>query len=40
MQAAGQQQFMTFQKERMKDLLKQADLITEAINITQTHVRA
>ncbi len=35
MQAAGQQQFLTFQKERMKDLLKQADLMTEAINITQ-----
>jgi RND superfamily putative drug exporter len=35
MQAAGQQQFLTFQNERMKDLLKQADLITEAINLTQ-----
>jgi RND superfamily putative drug exporter len=35
MQAAGQQQFLTFQKERMKDLLKEADLITEAINVTQ-----
>jgi putative drug exporter of the RND superfamily len=35
MQAAGQQQFLVFQKERMKDLLKQADLITEAINTTQ-----
>jgi RND superfamily putative drug exporter len=35
MQAAGQQQFITFQKERMKDLLKQADLISEAISITQ-----
>ncbi|ORW33412.1 hypothetical protein AWB91_07505 [Mycobacterium paraense] len=35
MQAAGQQQFLTFQRERMKDLLKQADLITEAINVTQ-----
>ncbi len=35
MQAAGQQQFLTFQRERMKDLLKQADLISEAINVTQ-----
>ena len=35
MQAAGQQQFLVFQKERMNDLLKQADMITEAINITQ-----
>ena len=35
MQAAGQQQFLVFQKARMKDLLKQADLITEAINTTQ-----
>jgi RND superfamily putative drug exporter len=35
MQAAGQQQFLVFQKERMKDLLKQADMITEAINVTQ-----
>ncbi|WP_068184477.1 RND family transporter [Mycobacterium sp. UM_CSW] len=35
MQAAGQQQFLTFQRARMNDLLKQADLISEAINITQ-----
>ena len=35
MQAAGQQQFLTFQKARMNDLLKQADMITDAINITQ-----
>ena len=35
MQAAGQQQFMVFQTERMKDLLKQADSMTEAINTTQ-----
>ena len=35
MQAAGQQQFITFQKARMNDLLKQADMITDAINITQ-----
>ncbi|OBI10931.1 hypothetical protein A5712_10890 [Mycobacterium sp. E2327] len=35
MQAAGQQQFLTFQKERMKDLLKQADMMTDAINVTQ-----
>ncbi|OBI80414.1 RND family transporter [Mycobacterium sp. 1245805.9] len=35
MQAAGQQQFLTFQRARMNDLLKQADLITEAINVTQ-----
>ncbi len=35
MQSAGQQQFLTFQKERMKDLLKQADMIADAINITQ-----
>ena len=34
-QGAGQQQFITFQNARMKDLLKQADLITEAINLTQ-----
>ncbi len=35
MQAAGQQQFLVFQKARMKDLLKQVDLLTEAINVTQ-----
>ena len=35
MEAAGQQQFLVFQKERMKDMLKQADLLTESINITQ-----
>jgi RND superfamily putative drug exporter len=35
MQAAGQQQFLVFQRERMKDLLKQVDLLTEAINVTQ-----
>ena len=35
MQAAGQQQFLVFQNERMHDLLKQADLMTEAINTTQ-----
>ncbi len=35
MQAAGQQQFLVFQKARMNDLLKQVDLITEAINTTQ-----
>jgi RND superfamily putative drug exporter len=35
MQVASQQQFVVFQKERMKDLLKQADMITESINLTQ-----
>ena len=35
MEAAGQQQFLVFQKERLKDMLKQADLLTESINITQ-----
>ena len=35
MQAAGQQQFLVFQKERMNDLLRQADIMTEAINTTQ-----
>lgn len=35
MQAAGQQQFLVFQQERMKDMLKQADLLTESINVTQ-----
>ena len=35
MQAAGQQQFLVFQKARMNDLLKQADLLTETINTTQ-----
>lgn len=35
MQGASQQQFVTFQRARMKDLLKQADMITEAINVTQ-----
>ena len=35
MQQAGQQQFMHFQKARMDDLLKQADLLTEALNIMQ-----
>ncbi|OBG36915.1 RND family transporter [Mycobacterium sp. E3198] len=35
MQAAGQQQFLFFQKARMKDMLKQADMLTEAINITR-----
>ncbi|MGO9100022.1 MAG: RND family transporter, partial [Mycobacterium sp.] len=35
MQAAGQQQFLTFQRERMKDLLKEADMLTESINVMQ-----
>ncbi|ORV84750.1 hypothetical protein AWC11_21345 [Mycobacterium interjectum] len=35
MQVAGQQQFMFFQKERLKDMLKQADMLAEAINITR-----
>lgn len=33
MQQAGQQQFMHFQNARMDDLLKQADMLTEALNI-------
>jgi len=35
MQGAGQQQFLFFQKARLKDMLKQADMLAEAINITQ-----
>ncbi len=35
MQQAGQQQFMHFQKERMNDMLKQADALEETINIMQ-----
>ena len=35
MEASGQQQFLVFQKERLKDMLKQADMLTESINITQ-----
>ncbi len=35
MQVASQQQFVVFQKERMKDLLKQADMLTESINVTR-----
>ena len=35
MQNAGQQQFMEFQKDRMNDLLKQADEMAETINIMQ-----
>ncbi len=35
MESAGQQQFLVFQKERLKDMLKQADLLTESINTTQ-----
>ncbi|MCV7089266.1 MMPL/RND family transporter [Mycobacterium interjectum] len=35
MQVAGQQQFLFFQKERLKDMLKQADMLAEAINITR-----
>ncbi|NOP94906.1 MULTISPECIES: RND family transporter [Mycolicibacterium] len=35
LQNANQQQVMPFQKDRMKDLLKQADDITTLINITQ-----
>jgi putative drug exporter of the RND superfamily len=35
MQQAGQQQFMHFQKERMNDMLKQADMLGETIAIMQ-----
>jgi putative drug exporter of the RND superfamily len=35
MQQAGQQQFMHFQKQRMNDILKQADMLTETIAIMQ-----
>jgi RND superfamily putative drug exporter len=35
MQQAGQQQFMHFQKERMDDMLKQADMLSETIRIMQ-----
>jgi putative drug exporter of the RND superfamily len=35
MQQAGQQQFMHFQKERMNDMLKQAEMLSETINIMQ-----
>ncbi|WP_156687084.1 MMPL/RND family transporter [Mycobacterium sp. Marseille-P9652] len=35
MQFAGQQQFLFFQKERLKDMLKQADMLAEAISITR-----
>ena len=36
MQQAGQQQFMHFQKMRMDDILQQADMLSEALNILQT----
>ena len=35
MQQAAQQHYMYFQQERMNDILKQADMLTEAIQITQ-----
>lgn len=35
MEAAGQQQFLVFQKARLQDMLKQADMLAEAINITR-----
>ena len=35
MQQAGQQQFMHFQKMRMDDILKQADMMSEALGILQ-----
>jgi RND superfamily putative drug exporter len=35
MQQAGQQQFMHFQKERMNDMLKQAEMLGETIKIMQ-----
>ncbi|CPR08167.1 Mmp14a protein [Mycobacterium bohemicum DSM 44277] len=35
MQVAGQQQFLFFQKARLNDMLKQADMLAEAINITR-----
>ncbi len=35
MQSAGQQQFLFFQKARLNDMVKQADMLTEAINITR-----
>ena len=35
MQQAGQQQFMYFQKERMNDMLKQAEMLGETIQIMQ-----
>ena len=35
MQQAGQQQFMHFQNARTDDLLKQADMLNEALNIMQ-----
>ncbi|WP_082958394.1 RND family transporter, partial [Mycobacterium alsense] len=35
MQVAGQQQFLFFQKARLKDMLKQADMLAEATNITR-----
>ncbi|MGO9243589.1 MAG: RND family transporter [Verrucomicrobiia bacterium] len=35
MQQTAQQYLMVFQKERMNDLLKQADMLTEALNIMQ-----
>ena len=35
MQGAAQQQFLFFQKARLNDMLKQADMLAEAINITQ-----
>lgn len=35
MQQAGQQQFMAFQKVRADDMLKQADMLAESINIMQ-----
>jgi len=34
-QQAGQQQFMHFQKERMNDMLKQAEMLAETIKIMQ-----
>ncbi|MEY8016658.1 RND family transporter [Mycobacterium servetii] len=35
MQVAGQQQFLLFQKARLKDMVKQADMLAEAISITR-----
>jgi RND superfamily putative drug exporter len=35
MQQAGQQQFMHFQKQRMNDMLKQADMMAQTIQIMQ-----
>lgn len=35
MQVAGQQQFLFFQNARLEDMLKQADMLAEAISITR-----